>query len=224
MKIANTERVLVLAVKEIAKELGIKFKAFSQNWIIRLEKNNNVKYIFGYNFDINGASGQLIANDKCATAELLTYNKVPAVEHRLFLRPDLSAYVASEGNWQEITQYFLKSGSDLVCKSNVGTGGNHVYRAQTLLELERSVHDLFRSKRAIALSPFIDIEAEYRLIMLDKTCELAYEKIRPEVTGDGRSTLLELILKHAAWRMICWPVFPHQVRICCPVSRKKANA
>jgi hypothetical protein len=31
--------------------------------------------------------------------------------------------------------------------------------------------------------------------MLGKTCELAYEKVRPRVTGDGRSTLLELILR-----------------------------
>ena len=123
---------------------------------------------------------------------------IHAVEHRLFLRPNLAGYVGGEGNWGEILSYFGANKSDIVCKSNTGTGGNQVYRARTRLELELSVHKLFSSNRAIALSPFINIDSEYRLIMLGKTCELAYEKVRPAVCGDGRSTLLELILRNYA--------------------------
>lgn len=194
-EIANSERVLVRAVKEVAEELDIKCDTFSQNWIIRLESVGRAGYVFGYNFDLNGTSGYLITNDKCATSELLRYNGIAAVEHRLFLRANLAGYVASEGNWREMLSYFESNDSDIVCKSNTGTGGNQVYRARTPLELELCVHRLFSSNRAIALSPFIGIDSEYRLIMLGRTCELAYEKIRPRVFGDGRSTLLELILK-----------------------------
>jgi glutathione synthase/RimK-type ligase-like ATP-grasp enzyme len=194
-EIANNERVLVRAIKEVATELSIKLDTFSQDWILRLEKGNKTRYIFGYNFDLNGTSGHLITNDKCAAAELLRYNGIPAVEHRLFLHPKLAGYIASEGNWREMLSYFESNNSDVVCKSNTGTGGNQVYRASTPLELELSVYKLFTSNRGIALSPFINIDSEYRLVMLGRTCELAYEKIRPGVTGDGRSTLLELILR-----------------------------
>ena len=126
MEIANNERVLVRAVKEVAKELSIKLDTFSQDWIIRLGSGNLTRYIFGYNFDLNGASGHLITNDKCAAAELLHYNGIPAVEHRLFLHPNLAGYVASEGNWREMLSYFESNNSDVVCKSNTGTGGNQV--------------------------------------------------------------------------------------------------
>jgi hypothetical protein len=196
MEIANNERTLVRAVKEIANELSLKLDAFSQDWIIRLEKGDQAKHIFGYNFDLNRASSQLITNDKCATAELLAHNKIAVVEHRLFLRPNLAGYVASEGNWDEMSAYFRSNNSSLVCKSNTGTGGNHVYLARTPLELELAVHKLFSSNRAIALSPFVNIDSEYRLIMLDGICELAYEKVRPAVVGDGCSTLLELIFRN----------------------------
>jgi hypothetical protein len=195
MEIGNNERLLVRAVRELAKELNLKLNTFSQDWVMRLEKGNQTRHIFGYNFDLNGASSQLITNDKAASAELLSYNKIPAVEHRLFLRPNLAGYVASEGNWREMLTYFESNKADVVCKSNTGTGGNQVYRARTPLELERAVHRLFSSNRAIALSPFINIDSEYRLIMLEHTCELAYEKVRPTVLGDGRSTLLGLILR-----------------------------
>ncbi|MDT4954568.1 MAG: hypothetical protein QOJ02_2706 [Acidobacteriota bacterium] len=203
MEIANNERSLVRAVKEIAEELGLKLITFSQDWVIRLEKGNQTRHIFGYNFDLSGASSHLITNDKSASAELLSHNKIPAVEHRLFLRPNLAGYVASEGNWREMLSYFKSNKADVVCKSNTGTGGNQVYRARTPLELELAVHQLFSSNRAIALSPFINIDSEYRLIMLDHTCELAYEKVRPKVLGDGRSTLLELILRDYSASNLC---------------------
>lgn len=181
------------AVKEVAQELNLKLNSFSQDWVMRLERGDQTGHIFGYNFDLNRASGQLITNDKSASAELLSYHNIPAVEHRLFLRPNLAGYVASAGNWRDMLSYFESNREDIVCKSNTGTGGNQVFRALTPLELELAVHQLFSSNRAIALSPFIKIDSEYRLIMLDHTCELAYEKVRPTVLGNGRSTLLELI-------------------------------
>jgi glutathione synthase/RimK-type ligase-like ATP-grasp enzyme len=199
MEIVNNERTLIRAIREIAKELRLTFDTFSQDWIVRLKGENQTKYIFGYNFDLNGTTGHLITNDKCAASELLNDSKIPAVEHRLFLHPGIAGYVTSEGNWREILSYFKNNGSDIVCKSNTGTGGNQVYRARNPLGLELAVHTLFSSNRAIALSPFINIDSEYRLIMLGGTCELAYEKVRPAVTGDGHSTVAELILKsHSA--------------------------
>ncbi len=200
MEVANNERALVRAVREVAKELNVRLDSFSQDWVIRMEKGNQTRHIFGYNFDLNGASGHLIANDKCAAAELLRHNNIPAVEHRLFLRPNLAGYVAGSGNWREMLSYFERNRSDVVCKSNTGTGGHQVYRARTPLELEISTHKLFSSNRGIALSPFSNFDSEYRLIMLGAACELAYEKVRPGVLGDGRSTLSELILRdyHAA--------------------------
>jgi len=77
----NSERYLVKIIKEICSENEILYETFSYDWIFRLSKNGNVKYIYGYQFDNNSATSQLICSDKCATSDLLQFNKIPAVEH-----------------------------------------------------------------------------------------------------------------------------------------------
>ena len=40
-------------IKEIADELDIKYTLVSKDWVIMLEKDNMIRYITGYKFDIN---------------------------------------------------------------------------------------------------------------------------------------------------------------------------
>jgi hypothetical protein len=51
--------------------------------------------------------------------------------------------------------------------------------------LEAAVHDGFTRHRALALSPFHEIETEYRAVLLDDEGLLTYAKRRPFVVGDG---------------------------------------
>lgn len=193
MNIPNHERVLVNLLREIADEQGIKLTSFSHDWILRLEKDGMARHVMGYNFEINSAASHMLAGDKAATYSLLAHLGVPAVEHKLFLKPTLADYVSSKGNWDAIQAYAKHHDHQLVAKPNEGTGGNSVLRINTPLELEQAAHRLFSNYRAFSLSPFLEIEQEYRVIVLDDECELLYAKLRPTLTGDGRSTALELI-------------------------------
>lgn len=193
MDIPNKERALVSIIKEIAAERNIKMISFSQDWIIRLEKDQVVTHIYGYNFELNSATAQMIANDKSAVSDLLQLNNIPRVEHKLFLNPRLANYIGSQGNWTDIVAFAQKYAFKIVCKPNDGTGGVDVLLVTNLLELEQAVHYLFESTPAICLSPFHPIEQEYRVIWLQDHCALAYAKERPTVTGDARSMVIELI-------------------------------
>lgn len=195
MTYANRERVLVSLLSEIAAEQGILLTSFSQDWIIRLEKGTTARHVFGYNFELNSATAQLLASDKSAISDLLLYKGIPRVEHCLFLHPKLAGYVSSRGNWPEMLTFAKLHGYPLVCKPNTGTGGEDVTRVDTAAELEQTVASLFNVHRAICLSPFLDIDQEYRALMLDEQCELLYAKRRPHVIGDGQSSVLELIEK-----------------------------
>jgi glutathione synthase/RimK-type ligase-like ATP-grasp enzyme len=195
MVVANKERVLVSLVKEIAAEQAINLTSFSQDWILRLEKDAAARHIFGYNFEINSAAAQLLAGDKSAIADLMAHAGIACVEHKLFLHPKLASYVSARGNWPAMHAYAEKVGYPLVVKPNTGTGGEDVTRVDTAAELEQTVMALFQTHRAICLSPFLEIEQEYRAIVLDGECELLYAKRRPHVVGDGRSSVLELIEK-----------------------------
>src|SRR5215469_15236386 len=192
MDIPNRQRALVSIIKEIAAERDIKMTSFSQDWIIRLEKDHVVTHIYGYNFELNSSTAQMIASDKSAVSDLLQHNNIPRVEHRLFLNTRLAHYIGSQGNWADILAFAQKYDFKIVCKPNDGTGGADVLLVTTPLELEHAVHSLFESKQAICLSPFYPIEQEYRIIWLRDHCELAYAKERPTVTGDSRSMVIEL--------------------------------
>ena len=193
MIVANTERVLVSLIKEIAADQKLKLTTFSQDWILRLEKDGVARHVFGYNFEINSATAQLLAGDKGAVSDLCQHLNIPHVEHRIFLHPKISGYVTRAGNWPAMLAYAEEVSYPLVVKPNTGTGGEDVIRVDNAAELEQTVVQLFGIHRAICLSPYLEFEQEYRAVMLDESCELLYAKRRPHVIGNGKSSVLELI-------------------------------
>lgn len=196
----NAERALVAIVRRWADQHAVRVEMLGEGWILRLTRGETVRFIHGYAFDLNTAATHNIAGDKAATSDVLAAAGVPRVEHRLFLHPDLARYIAHPGNWRPMLAFFDACRRDVVVKDNTGTGGRGVHRARTEIELEAAALALFERGHSVALSPFIDIEKETRLVMLDGRCEAAYAKIRPAVTGDGTRTVLELLAEQVTAR------------------------
>lgn len=191
--ISNSKRNLVRIVYDIANDHGITIDSFSYDWILKLSKNNIHKHIFGYNFELNSSTAKMIAGDKSAASDLLKAANVATVEHTLFLNPSMGKYVGSIGSWQQILAYFHENNQHIVCKPVDGTGGNGVFMATTVTELEQAIHTLFSKHRSICLSPFYDIKKEYRAVILDGEVELLYQKNIPFVAADGSKTILKLL-------------------------------
>src|SRR5262249_31398986 len=59
------------------------------------------------------------------------------------------------------------------------SGGIDVHRVTTQDELARILADMARRYRAITASPYVEIECEYRAVILDRAMKLLYRKIRP---------------------------------------------
>ena len=188
----NRDRILVDVVRPLAAERGVEVAAFSGDWILRLSRGDRVEYVVGYGFPLNSSGARAVADDKAATAELLADRGVACVEHHLFLRPDLAGYVRDGGNWAAMRALGERWGWDVVVKPNDGTGGLGVVRVGSAAALEAAVHAGFAEHRALALSPFHEIETEYRAVVLDGAVLLAYAKARPAVVGDGARTVAAL--------------------------------
>ncbi|MDP2650366.1 MAG: hypothetical protein Q8P16_02260, partial [bacterium] len=154
-------RFLARVVKDFAEANGWEFILLSGDWVMAIQKDGVRKYIFGYDFGLNNSAAKLIARDKAATTDVLRLDAVPAVEHKLFLRPDTLG-ANPNGNWQAMAEWFKECDEDVVCKPNIGSSGNGVERATTHSALERIVQKLFAEERAIAISPFVHVKAEYR--------------------------------------------------------------
>src|SRR5436190_21470389 len=98
----NSQRSIVKIIKEICAEQVITCDSFSYDWIFRLSKNGKTAHIFGYSFELNSSTAALICADKSATSDLLSFNKIPTVQHTFFMSPTNLKYVGASGNWTRL--------------------------------------------------------------------------------------------------------------------------
>ena len=191
----NSESNFVKIIKEICEEEQISLTSYSYDWIFELARDGKIRYILGYQFGLNTASVNSICCDKAAASEIMTAHGIPNIEHRLYASPGEQKFVGKTGCWAQLIK-LLKDRGTLVIKPNDGTGGDRVFRVSSAYELETAVHTIFEKSGYLAACPFYEIENEYRTIMLDGVARLVYAKKRPHITGDGVSTLAELMIRH----------------------------
>lgn len=205
MPTPNADRALVRIIRGAAGERGIAMTLLADGWIVRLTKGAVVRFIHGYAFDVNPAGAQAVANDKAGTYEALAAAGVSAIEHRLFLHPDLAKFAPHMGNWAGMLRTFHEYGRDVVVKDNTGTGGADVHRVRSELELEAAATGLFQRGKSVSMSPFVEIEREVRVVVLDGEPRVVYEKRRFSVVGDGRRTVAQLLSESDPTRLLSCP-------------------
>jgi glutathione synthase/RimK-type ligase-like ATP-grasp enzyme len=194
MTIANHERAMVRQLRTAAHQRGISVESLCDGWILRFSRGGRTVFVYGYTFDLNLAASHQVVCDKSATSEVLTAAGVPCVPHIVYLHPEMVKFVPTQrGNWSLMLATCEDLGWDVVVKENTGTGGRGVQRIRDALTLEHAVYTLFQRNSAICLSKYYDADHEIRCVLLDGKVELAFAKQRPSVTGDGSSTVLELI-------------------------------
>ena len=191
----NKTRALVRIVQEICSEKDIHCTSFSHNWILKLTKDDRSGIIFGYNFGLNSSSSAALCKDKCAASEVLAHSRIPHIPHHLFVSPDDAHQIEQTGSWEKLYRLLEEYGA-AVCKPNEGAGGDSVWKVRTQFELEKAAQEIFRPFRAMALSPYFEIKTEYRAVVLDGEVKLIYAKQLPTVTGDGKSSLFDLLLAY----------------------------
>lgn len=188
------ERTFHVIIRELCEELDIKMEKKSFGWILKLSKNDKIKYIVSTNFPLNPESSGKIVSDKYATYEILNDMGIPTVKHTMIFNPaNRFSFVPEEGNNILITTEFLRYGT-LVVKPNSGCEGRGVTLCKTLKEVEIAIQKLFKTNASVSICPYYDIKKEYRTFYLNGKILLIYGKTKPYVIGDGKSTLEQLIL------------------------------
>jgi len=82
----------------------------------------------------------------------------------------------------------------IVVKPNEGTGGISVFKVRTEPELEVAANEIFSSERSLAISPYVEIDDEIRVILIDYRPIVVFSKNRLSVVGDGKRSVLELAI------------------------------
>jgi glutathione synthase/RimK-type ligase-like ATP-grasp enzyme len=190
----NSQRTFVDAVKRYCAAHGIGIEIRSQGWLVIMQHGARRHLAFGYDLGLNSAVAHRIANDKAATAEVLQICGVPCIPHTLFLSPTMNEYIPPQHSWEAMLELLRENPNGIVVKPNEGTSGDSVFKVSDEPDLEFAVHRIFSSSLGLAISPYVEIENEIRVILLDHRPVVVYGKKRPAVTGDGKHSLLELAI------------------------------
>lgn len=193
--IKNEERVFVQCLREYCAANGIAFKSYSHDWIFHLTKGDKQHVVYGYDLGINASSSAQICSDKAATFDVLDSHRVTSVPHHLFLDHWRRQHVPQDGYWGEMLRLHSFYEGSTVIKQNDGTGGRNVFLAKDINALEAAVQEIFAKEKSVALSPFLEVEREARLYIVEDRPVLCYEKLRPQVTGDGINSVMVLATK-----------------------------
>ena len=177
-------------IEEICHEENIKYNLISKDWIIALTKNNVTKCISGYRFPLNEHAIGSVIDDKFALYELCKLLNLPIINHKVLFNPNSKL---GSNTLELMNNYFEEYNKDVVIKPNNGSEGIGVFHIKDRKELIEKSNELFKSNFSISICPFYNIDSEYRIIVLDNEVKLIFEKIKPVVTGNGKSTLRELL-------------------------------
>lgn len=164
-------------IKEICDEKDIKFELLSKDWIIKLTKGEKTEYIVGMRFPINNYVSAMLCKDKYAMYNVLTDAKIPVVEYKLMYSYRISNYNSDLNNKEQIKKYLDEHG-ELVVKDNCGANGIDVYRAVKYSQIKKYLNKIYKMKDTAIICPFLNIEAEYRVICLNGNVELIFLKER----------------------------------------------
>jgi glutathione synthase/RimK-type ligase-like ATP-grasp enzyme len=163
----------VRLIGAVCREQGIALAWLSDYWLGMLEKNGVRRHIHGYQFPLNDTVAANIMHDKVSTFELLTRHHLPAIPHFLVRLEPLPTLAAAAK--LALTLCPLP----FVLKPNAGwSGGIDVFKCRTEAEVIETMQELARRHQVIAVSPFTDIKAEYRVLLLDDEPKVVFEKVR----------------------------------------------
>ena len=192
--VLTSQRFFLESVKKYCLAHDIAIEVRSGGWLVIMQRGSQRRVAFGYDVGLNSAAAHQIASDKAAAAETLKLSGVPCIPHTLFLGPKLSAHVPGSGSREAMQRLLEQYPQGLVVKPNEGTSGESVFLIATKQGLELAVERIFAAYPSLAISPYVEIEDEVRVVLLDDRALVVYSKQRPAVVGDGRHSLRELAL------------------------------
>ena len=179
-------------IKEICKEEGIKIEIMSNDYLIKLTKNNVTKFIWGCKFPLNNHSIGSIIDDKYALYEICKNNNIPIIEHQIVWNPNNKL---GKNTSEVLKEYFNKYNRDVVLKPNNGSKGIDVYHLTNLDDLINVSNNLFSKYFSLSICPYYDIKNEYRVVILDNEVKLVYEKDKLVVKGNDKDRVKDLLNK-----------------------------
>ena len=183
----NSDRFLVQELRAFARDNGLQLEEYCHHWAHKLTnpKTGKSSFIFGYDLGLNSSSVAQICRDKVATSEILSAAGIPVVPHRLIIQPNRASYAPDATIAKVLEKVFDESEGQIVVKPNEGTGGSDVYRLQSIAQAIPVIERLHAMDKAAAVCPYIEVESEWRVYVLNGEAKIVMRKVARTIQGDG---------------------------------------
>ncbi|MEM0935880.1 MAG: hypothetical protein AAF865_16750 [Pseudomonadota bacterium] len=155
--------------------------------------------LFGNALGLNPEAAAMLAADKDYTARLLAAEGIATPDGIILFSPRYHARMALKNEAvaaalpkpADAEAFAAQVGYPVILKPNSGSEGRGVMHIETEEELRRDLDTLFGSDDRVRLEAYAAGQ-DTRLTVLDGRVQLAYRRLPPAVTGDGRRTLRQL--------------------------------
>lgn len=147
----------------------------------------------GTPYALNDARAASVARDKAFCAEVLRQAGVPVLLGRMFFVTRRWAEMRSPGRELEDARAFAASADyPLFCKPLSASNGLYAEVIEDAAAFEEYLARVAREHFAMLAQPYVRAP-EYRVFVLNGRALFSYRKLSPQVTGDGRRSLAELV-------------------------------
>lgn len=182
-------------IYKICQKHNISIESIDDTSILKLTHNNSTHYIWSRRFDINSAISAKIADNKFETYKVLDLYSIPVVECIKINRLFTDEYNNSSYSNFYICNEMLNKHTAIVIKPNCSYEGYGVFKCISKKQIEEALVTLYYKYKYIVVSPFINIESEYRAIFFKGEILLVYRKELPCIISDGERPLIALLTK-----------------------------
>lgn len=144
-------------------------------------------------YPVNSAVAWTISRDKAHTKSVLTANGVPVIPGGLFFAHGLRAALREPGREiADAIDFAGRLGFPVFCKPNTGSRGDFAEIIADAAQLSAYASRIAPLHESFLVEPVID-GAEHRVFVQDGRVVFHASKAAPAVTGDGKSTLAQLV-------------------------------
>jgi glutathione synthase/RimK-type ligase-like ATP-grasp enzyme len=170
-------------LRDACASLGVEVTALSQGWLLVLRRDGRTHVVLGQVFPFNTAAAGELCDDKCALADFLALTGVPHVPHHHVTSHRRNA----DGTWRPGPASEVEALAALdrlgvrvpvVVKPVRGRNGRDVRLAATLDEAAAHVTALLEHEGMAAVSPYVEIRNELRVVLLDGEPLCVLDKVR----------------------------------------------
>jgi len=198
MKKKKESLVLGRLLKKIAPRIGARVLV-EPLWGIagQITFKNGKRSYFRYNtVDVNPMGGSEVAGDKDYASFFMAKMGYPVVPgSKTFFTDEWAAAVGMPKRTIDAGyRHAKKNGFPVVVKPNSGSQGTGVAVVHTEREFYAAMRTVFKKDR-VAIVQKVVSGRDYRLVVLDSRVISAYERIPLNVTGDGKSSITDLLKK-----------------------------